>query len=548
MNTKSRNLKFKNRKNISKKKHYRKKTSKKYGGNLDIQNAKYQSGTYSTYLLDNSKRDCIQNKLKSKIGTYDINDKSYDLFNIKRSEFLKLMKECNPHIDNNTSNIGVQKAFKIVDGNPMSSMEANNCTSGAPCDNLKMRLLKSDRHILVENNLNTLESEKAEASRKAAEEAVEASRIAAEEAAEASRIAAEASEKARLRKNENNKRKALEASLAAEASRKAAEEAAEASRKAAEEAVEASRKAAEEAARRNQTRNINLKLENVKLYGKINHELVITDSNNASFYSSSIDTTTGFQTDINSIKLIDLEDNFTLGISNTETGKSLLSIKYVLQDLLNDWKEENLKIVDNNIIIENWGVRFDSEFELICDIVVNVDNCSINEIEDISKCIKDTTNINNNPEIHSNLNSSAWAAMNNSNKNVNAKENNNPEIHSNLTSSIWAAMNNSNKNVNAKENNNPEIHSNLTSSAWAAMNNNKQGGRIIKSKNKKNKKIKNKRYNKTKKGGGNWHAYGYTYPQSHGVTINNEYVGPNLGPYPNATGIQTGGKKYMRLY
>ena len=56
-------------------------------------------------------------------------------------------------------------------------------------------------------------------------------------------------------------------------------------------------------------------------------------------------------------------------------------------------------------------------------------------------------------------------------------------------------------------------------------------------------KIEKKKSKKKFRGGYNVHAYGVSYPQSHGVTLNNGYVGPNLGPYPNATGMQTGGKQ-----
>jgi len=39
------------------------------------------------------------------------------------------------------------------------------------------------------------------------------------------------------------------------------------------------------------------------------------------------------------------------------------------------------------------------------------------------------------------------------------------------------------------------------------------------------------------------HAYGYTFPQSHGVNLPGNFMGPNLGAAPDSSGVQTGGKR-----
>ena len=39
------------------------------------------------------------------------------------------------------------------------------------------------------------------------------------------------------------------------------------------------------------------------------------------------------------------------------------------------------------------------------------------------------------------------------------------------------------------------------------------------------------------------HAYGYTFPQSHGVNLPGNFMGPNLGAAPDSSGVQTGGRR-----
>ena len=63
---------------------------------------------------------------------------------------MKFLKECSPDLDKDTNNLGVKKAFKIIEGNPMENQLANNCKEPGR-SNLVNRVLANNK-IHIENN------------------------------------------------------------------------------------------------------------------------------------------------------------------------------------------------------------------------------------------------------------------------------------------------------------------------------------------------------------------------------------------------------------
>ena len=461
----------------SKKLHYksnnrkiRSRNNKKRGGKFEI-NDRFLSGEYSTYLLNDSKKECIRDKLGERIGTYDINGEEYQLFNLKRSQLLKFLKECSPNLDNNTNNLGVKKAFKIIDGNPMENSPANNCQS-PNCSDLVNRVLTSNNKIHIENNKNQ-ESNKSsqEENNKTSQE--EANKAAQEEA---NRLAQEEAD--RLAQEEADKAAKEEADrLAQEEANKAAKE--EADRAAKE---EADRAAKEEANRLlNETRKIHIEFKKITMLASVDKNLVIKTSNEK-FATTQLSEATveNLSLDPNIIHILDSSDPIIFEIRDV-SGNVVSSKTSNLNELTN--VIENESVIGDKLFIKELDIEM-GENKIIIDILISKDGCSLKNKNDIDTC-NDSGNITNNKN----------------------EENE------------WA-------------------------SAAKMLNLGGSRKKKLRLRNKKSRR-KNKKRRLTRKyrGGGNnsIHSYGTYYPQSHGVSIGNQYVGPNLGPYPNATGIQTGG-------
>ena len=71
---------------------------------------------FKTYILNHDSEVCLEG-LKTNIGSYDINGDVYNLFSISMDQFNGLIEKCKPETDNETSNRGVKKLFKIINTN-----------------------------------------------------------------------------------------------------------------------------------------------------------------------------------------------------------------------------------------------------------------------------------------------------------------------------------------------------------------------------------------------------------------------------------------------
>jgi hypothetical protein len=468
------------RNNKSKKLHYklnnkktRSKNIKKKGGKLEI-NDKFLSGEYSTYLLNDSKRECIKDKLGERIGTYDINGEEYQLFNLKRSQLLKFLKECSPNLDSDTNNLGVKKAFKIIEGNPMENTPANNCKSSG-CDNLVNRVLTSDNKIHVENNSHESNNQVTNSNKNSNKNTTESNPEYSNRQLE---IIKEEEEAKKIQEEENKR-------IREETERIAKEE---------EEArIKEEGRIKEEAEKNrilNDERKIHIEFKKINMLASIDKNLVITTSNNKVSTTELSDATVStLNLDPNTIHVLDGSDEIIFEIRDV-SGSVVLTKKTNLNNLLA--VKENITYIDNNILVKEVDIQMGNDNQIILDLLISKDNCVLNKNSSIDNCAESNNMVNSNNERN------AWASA--------------------------AGM----FNLNNK--------------------NNKGGSRKklrLRNKSKKHNKLKNKKNRRSRRyiGGGNnfIHSYGMYYPQSHGVSIGNQYVGPNLGPYPNATGIQTGG-------
>ena len=560
------NKKNKSRKNSKKIKNKR---SKK-GGHLEFDNNRFKEGEYSTYLMNDNIKECVQKKIGNKIGTYDINDESFELFNLRRSELLNLLKECNPNIDNNTSNIGIKKAFKIIDGN-VTDNRANNCREDN-CDNLT-RILRNDKKLHIENvnnnnnnnnntnnfNINTCSEEQC------LDESHPCSQMEAakdicnsynknnknnfdinscteeqcfDESHPCSQMEAAKDICNSFKKNNSNN---FDINTCTEEQCNTPEHPCSQLENAKNvcqkfsilkdrrntinsKRTEASKKAAEAASLRKQANNKvekekqNFIEESKKRFLEEGPENlvfeIIQDNNNLGApqnptfngedllikitYKNLVSTAAlqGGQREgqilfsENKFKFVTEDQKMNFSVYDNDGNKEI-NMDLSIKDILNQVGVDNVENIQDGIKISNFNIQLVGTLNM--NFTITNKSCQINKDN-----FKNFT-------CHQENNNSEYVESNNI---VKMREN--------------ADQANQNSITLKQEANNLQSELNLS------------GGRRTK-----------KNYKKSKKkfrGGYNVHAYGVSYPQSHGVAIGDRFVGPNLGPYPNATGMQTGGR------